>query len=88
MKEYPQDLFVVTNDNSYALLCEAKEYIQPHDQSPQQKENNCCSIQRKQRLPPPLTEEEINKILSMQPTSKFLCNEEIMSICFATDLCT
>ena len=39
-------------------------------------------------FPPPLTEEEINQILSMHPTSKFLCNKEIMSICSNVDLCT
>ena len=88
MKEDPQDLSMGKIDNSSALLCEAKEDIQPHDQSSQEKENNFCSIQRKQRLPPPLTEEEINQILSMQPASKFLSKEEIIFTCSTADLCT
>ena len=53
----PKDLSVETNDNSSTFLCEAKKDIHPHDQYSQDKEKNWCSIQRKQRFPPPLTEE-------------------------------
>jgi hypothetical protein len=63
-----------TNDNSSSPLYETQEYIQHHGQSLGEKQNNCCLIQRKQRLPPTLTEEEINQILSMQPTSQYLCD--------------
>ena len=59
MKEDPPDLSMGTNDNTSALFCEAKEDIHLHDHPSREKENNFCSIQRKQRLPPPLTEEEI-----------------------------
>lgn len=88
IKVDPQDLFVDTNDNSYIIFYEAKEDIQSHDQYSQEKEKNCCLIQRKQRLPPPLIEEEINQILSMQPTSQYLCDQNINPICSTIDLCT
>lgn len=68
-------------------MYQAKEDIQDHEKSSQVKENICFLLQRKQRLPPPLTEEEINKILNMQLASHSLCNQEIHYICPTFDLC-
>ena len=88
MKVDPQDLSLETNENLSTPLYKTKEDIQHHGQSAWEEENNCCLIQRKQRLPPLLTEEEINQTLRMQPTSQYLCDQEINSIFSTTSLCT
>ena len=73
----PQDLSEGTSDDSPSLLGEAQENIQPQNQPSQEKENYCTSIQRKRKMPPLLTEEEINQMLNMQPTSKPSCEQKI-----------
>ena len=87
MKVGSQDISSETNDNLPALSYKAIEDIQYHEKYSQEKENNSCLIQRKQILHPPLTEEEINQILSMELASQSLCNQEINSICSTTELC-
>ena len=67
---------------------EVKENIQPHDQFLHKRKNNCYSNLRIQRFPPPLTEEEINLLLNMQPSSKYLHNQEIVSTYSNVDVCT
>ena len=77
IKEYSQDLFEGTSDDSPSLLCEAQENIQPQNQPSQEKENCFTSIQRKRKMPPLLTEEEINQMLNIQPASKPSCEQNI-----------
>ena len=64
-----------------------QEEIQPQDQPPQKKEIFFFPIQRKQKVPPPLTEEEIDHMLRVQPASKPLYKENI-PICSTTALPT
>ena len=51
-----------------------KENIQHDDQILDKIKKNCHSNLRIQRFPPPLIEEEINLLLNMQPSSKYLDN--------------
>ena len=65
MKVEFHDLSSEKNDNSSSPLYKTKEDSHHHSKSSREKENNYCSIQRKQRLPPLLTKEEINHIINM-----------------------
>ena len=66
IREDPQELFekVETNNNPSAPFCKIQEDIQPQEKLPQKRESSCFPIQRKHKRPPPLTEREINQILS------------------------
>jgi hypothetical protein len=46
-----------------------EEDIQHHGQPAKEKENNCCFIQKIQRPPSPLTEEEIDLLLHSHVTA-------------------
>ena len=81
MNENPQDLSKGTNDDSSSLLGEAQEDIQPQNQPPQEKEDCCSYIQRKRKMPPFLTKEEIDQLINMQSTSN-LSHEHKISIYF------
>ena len=70
MEENPQYLSEGTSDDSSSFLGEAQENIQPQKQPSQEKENYCTSIQKKRKMPPLLTEEEINQMLNIQLASK------------------
>ena len=84
VREDPQELFakVETNNNPSAPFCEIQEDIQPQDQIPQKRESNCCPIQRKHKMPPPLTEKEIDQMLSTTalPTKEIAHKEIIEKI--------
>ena len=67
---------------------EFKENIQPHDQFLHNRKKNCYSNLKIQIFPPHLTEEEINLLLNMQPSSKYLHNEWIISTYSNVDVCT
>ena len=63
-----------------------QEDIHPCEQS-QKEAKHHSSIQRKRKTPPLLTKKESNEILSIQPTSKIFCKED-MYMCSTTDLST
>ena len=88
MNQDPQSPSVLTNDVSFNVLNEVKENIQPHDQFLDKRKKKIYSNIRIQRFPLPLTEEEINLLLNMQPSSKYLHNEEIVSTYSNVDECT
>ena len=70
MKENPQDLSKGTNDDSSSLIGEAQKDIHPSNQISQEKEDYCSYIRREIKMPPFLTEEEIDQIINIQTTSK------------------
>ena len=88
MNQDPQNPSLLTNDVSFNVLNGVKDNNQLHDQFLDKRKNNCHSNLRIQRFPPPLTEEEINLLLNMQPSSKYLHNEEIVSTSSNVDECT
>ena len=82
IREDPQELFekVETNNNPSALPCKIQEDIQPQDQLPQKMERNFCPLQRKQKMPPPLTQEEIDQLINMQTASKTSYNQKFSDL--------
>jgi len=59
-------------------LLEINEDIQHPCQNLGGKEDNCCFVQRKQRLLPPLTKEEINHILNLQIHIPSIKNDDVI----------
>jgi hypothetical protein len=61
---------LVDKEEGYDSSCDhiQEEDIQHHGQHAKVKENNCCFIQKIQRPPSPLTEEEIGLLLHSHVT--------------------
>ena len=66
VEENPQDPTENTSIHSPFLLGEAQEDIQPQDHSSQEKKDCYTSAQDQIKIPPLLTEEEIDQILNKQ----------------------
>ena len=65
MKENPQDLSKGTSNDSSSLLGKAQKDIHPLNKLSQEKEDFCSYIQREIKMPPFLTEEEINQLINI-----------------------
>ena len=71
MKENPQDLSKGTSDDSSSFLGKAQKDIHPLNQLSQEKEDYCSYIQRKIKMPPFLTKEEIDQLINIQSASNY-----------------
>ena len=74
----PHEINQQSNANLYAPFLEIKEDIQYPCESLGGKEDNCCFIRRKQKVLPPLTEEEINYILNLQIHIPSVKNDDVI----------
>ena len=65
------NLNAIRSQQSLCIYFNNKEHIQPYVQPSQEKVDFCSYIQRKIKMPPFLTEEEIDQLINMQSTSAY-----------------